>query len=244
MKESIPDNLVVLTFDDGVKSQGTFVAGLLKRYGFGATFYPTEGGEIWGNEDHYLSWDEVRQLHDEGFEIGCHTRRHEGVSKLSAEELRAELEYIDRRCEEHGISKPETFCYPGYDNTPEAMAVLAEWGFRFARRGVGPEYAGGGDGDRGPAYDPRIHHPLLVPTTGAAGPRWKFEDFIWALEQARDGKIAVLTFHGAPDVDHPWVHTEPEMFERYMQVLAERDCTVMALRDLGRYVDRDSWSAA
>ena len=35
----IPDRLVVLTFDDGVKSQLTFAAPLLARYGFGATFY-------------------------------------------------------------------------------------------------------------------------------------------------------------------------------------------------------------
>ena len=43
LKKKIPDKLVVLTFDDGCKSQGTFVGPLLKRYGFGATFYITEG---------------------------------------------------------------------------------------------------------------------------------------------------------------------------------------------------------
>jgi hypothetical protein len=69
---------------------------------------------------------------------------------------------------------------------------------------------------------------------------WSYEDFLWALDQARDGKIAVLTFHGVPDLDHPWVHTEPEMFERCMQVLKERDCTVIPLRDLAIYVDTDS----
>ncbi|MFB3041973.1 MAG: polysaccharide deacetylase family protein, partial [Candidatus Poribacteria bacterium] len=39
----IPDRLVVLTFDDGCKSQATFVGPLLKHCGFGATFYITEG---------------------------------------------------------------------------------------------------------------------------------------------------------------------------------------------------------
>ena len=63
---------------------------------------------------------------------------------------------------------------------------------------------------------------------------------MWALDQARDGRIAVLTFHGVPDLDHPWVHTEPEMFERYLQTLAERECAVITLRDLGLYVDADS----
>ena len=39
----IPDKLVVLTIDDGNKSDATFVAPLLKEYGFGASFYITEG---------------------------------------------------------------------------------------------------------------------------------------------------------------------------------------------------------
>ena len=240
MKRSIPDKLVVLTFDDGVKSQGTFVAPLLKQYGFGATFFVTEGAQVWGNEENYLNWDEVRDLHDAGFEIGSHTQRHHAVSSQSPAELRAELEYIDRRCAEYGVPKPETFCYPGYDHCPEAVPVLADWGFRFARRGVHPEYDYCGEGDRGPAYDPAVHHPLLIPTTGSAGPRWRFEDFLWALDQARDGRIAVLTFHGVPDLDHAWVHTEPEMFERCMKVLDERGCTVIALRELANYVDTDS----
>ena len=39
--QSIPDKLVVLTFDDAVKSHRTFVAPLLKELGFGATFFVT-----------------------------------------------------------------------------------------------------------------------------------------------------------------------------------------------------------
>ena len=34
--QAIPDKLVVLTFDDAVKSHRTFVAPLLKELGFGA----------------------------------------------------------------------------------------------------------------------------------------------------------------------------------------------------------------
>ena len=39
MRAEIPDRLVVFTFDDGTRSNGEFVAPLLARYGFGATFY-------------------------------------------------------------------------------------------------------------------------------------------------------------------------------------------------------------
>jgi hypothetical protein len=41
--EPIPDKLVVLTFDDASKSHVTVAAPLLKKHGFGATFFVTEG---------------------------------------------------------------------------------------------------------------------------------------------------------------------------------------------------------
>ena len=39
----IPEKLVVLTFDDSSASHHAVAAPLLKRYGFGATFFITEG---------------------------------------------------------------------------------------------------------------------------------------------------------------------------------------------------------
>jgi peptidoglycan-N-acetylglucosamine deacetylase len=239
MKETnreIPDQLLVLTFDDGNKSDATFVAPLLKDYGFGATFYITEGLNFLKNKEHYVTWEEVRRLHNDGFEIGNHTQHHRNVNTQSREELLADIEHVDRRCQEYGISIPETFCYPGYSHGPAAVEVLAERGFRFARRGIAPEFSYNSEGGRGPTYDPTIHHPLLVPTTGASGPDWSFEDFVWAVEQAKDGKITVLTFHGVPALEHPWVHTEPETFETYMKYLHDNGYTVIALRDLARYV--------
>ncbi len=232
----VSDKLVVMTFDDGVKSQFTFAAPLLQRYGFGATFYITEGLRFLEDKERYMTWAEVRALHDLGFEIGNHTRQHKNVAAQTPAELRADLEHIDQRCAEHGIPYPTTFCYPGYQTSPEAVQVIAEYGFQFARCGTMPEYPYQREGGRGPAYDPQHHQPLLVPTTGAAGPNWGLADLVWAVEQASDGKIAVLTFHGVPDLDHSWVHTEPEAFARYVQYLHERGCTVIALRDLGRYV--------
>lgn len=236
LHKPIPDKLVVLTFDDGCKSQATFVAPLLMRYDFGATFYITEGLGFLNNKNAYMTWEEVRGLHAAGFEIGNHTRHHRNVTQQSAEELEADLQHIDARCEAYGIPRPTTFCYPGYSHDETAVQVLAAHGFNFARRGVAPEYAYGGEGDRGPAYNPILHHPLLIPTTGASGPNWNFEDFTWALAHAKNGNIAILTFHGVPDVEHPWIHTEPEAFEAYMAYLSQNGYTVIALRDLTDYV--------
>ena len=237
--EPIPDGLVVLTFDDSNKSDITVVAPILERYGFGATFYVTRGLGAETDHTHFLTWDEVVELDRRGFEIGNHTKSHPNVAALEKEQIRAEIDFINEACVERGLEQPTTFCYPGFHHAPHAVEVLQERKFAFARRGVAPEFRDGGRGGRGPAYDPEVDHPLLVPTTGYAGPDWGIHDLVWAVDQARGGKIAVLCFHGVPGPLHPWVHTAPEVFEHYMRYLRDRDCTVIAMRDLAKYVDLD-----
>ena len=71
---------------------------------------------------------------------------------------------------------------------------------------------------------------------GDARPAWKLEDFVRAVSQAKDGRIAVLQFHGVPDREHPWVSTEPELFEKYVGFLKHNGYAVLALRDVGKYL--------
>ncbi len=68
--DPLPDKLVVLTFDDSVASHSSFVAPLLKKHGFGATFFITEGFEFLVDKTHYMTWEQIKALHEQGFEIG------------------------------------------------------------------------------------------------------------------------------------------------------------------------------
>ena len=76
----IPDKLVVLTFDDASKSHFTVARQLLLKHGFGATFFVTEGWDFATNKTDYMTWEEIKQLHGDGFEIGNHTLRHTSVT--------------------------------------------------------------------------------------------------------------------------------------------------------------------
>lgn len=229
----IPDRLVVLTFDDGTKTDITYVAPVLKRYRFGATFYITD--DLQGIRVP-LTWDEIRKLNEEGFEIGNHTQNHPDLTTLSRERVINEIEGIERHAKEHGIPVPTTFVYPGFQDSVQVAEVLLQKGYLYARRGVTPEFPDRDNGARGPVYDPAKHHPLLIPTTGYAGPQWHFKDLVWAVDQAKNSKIAVLTFHGVPYPGAPWVSVTPREFDRYMKYLHDRKCTVIALRDLIKYV--------
>ena len=235
--EPIPDKLVVLGFDDCNKSDRNFVAGVLKEYGFGATFYVTEGLGFLGNKRHYVTWKEIKELNDMGFEIGNHTKTHPNVTRISREYFSKELEHIEGRCAQYKITKPITFAYPGFSHDLKSVQVLQEKGYHFSRRGVGPEFKDSGSGSRGPVYDPLEDHPLLIPTTGYAGPKWGVEDLKWAISKARNGKIAVICFHGVPALDHPWVNCDQDKFKEYMKLMKEEGCVVISMRDLSKYVD-------
>ncbi|MBC7853684.1 MAG: hypothetical protein IAF94_09635, partial [Pirellulaceae bacterium] len=104
-----------------------------------------------------------------------------------------------------------------------------------ARRGGAPEYEY--KEGRGVGYEPGLDHPLLIPSAGDARPDWTLDNFIAAVEKARFGRIAVLQFHGVPDTAHAWVNSPQENFEAYMKYLATHGYTVVALRDLAKYVD-------
>ena len=82
-REPVPDRLVVLTFDDASQSHYTVARPLLKKYGFGATFFVTEGFDFPTNKRDYMTWEQIAQLHKDGFEIGNHTLDHKSVTRDS-----------------------------------------------------------------------------------------------------------------------------------------------------------------
>src|SRR5262245_40739895 len=110
--ERVPDKLVVLTFDDSKASQYTVVRPLLKKYGFGATFYITEGFSFRTNKADYLTWEQISELNREGFEIANHTRDHMAASKENLSKLKEQVEAINAQFAARGIPRAVSFAYP------------------------------------------------------------------------------------------------------------------------------------
>ena len=231
----IPDKTVVLTFDDSVKSHRTFVAPLLKELGFGATFFVTH--KWMDDAENFLSWQDIAEIHAMGFEIGNHSWTHSSFHHpADAARLEGELALVDLELKKVGVPKPVSFGYPGNAFGPEAVAELRRLGYRFARRGMQPETPYGAI-EPGTAFDPATHDPLLIPSAGDAYPDWTPPHFERVVSFAREGKAAIVQFHGIPDVAHPWVHTPPDRFREYLQYLKEEGFHVIALRDLAPYLE-------
>lgn len=229
VKSPIPDKTVVLTFDDACLSQFTFAAPLLKQYGFGATFFvgefpvrPTEK-----RDDLYMTWAQMKQLNDMGFEIGNHSMTHPlSLAGLPRDEIIREIAAVEEACVKNGIPKPVSFAYPNYSSSQEVMDIVRERGCLWGRSG-------------GQLYDPVKDHSLMVPCVILPNkpPEKTVEKLKEYIGQARDGKALLLLFHGVPDKPHPWVTFNPENFENCMKILKESGCTVLALRDLSKYID-------
>ena len=78
VQEKAGDRVVVLTFDDAVRSHRTFVAPLLKELGFGATFFVTH--RWMADTANFMTWEAIAQIHRMEFEIGNHSWTHGNFS--------------------------------------------------------------------------------------------------------------------------------------------------------------------
>jgi peptidoglycan/xylan/chitin deacetylase (PgdA/CDA1 family) len=212
---------VVLTFDDAEISHYTNVANLLKKYGFNATFFVCEF-PIRNQEEkkEYMDWKQISSLHKMGFEIGNHAGHHKNVTKLSPQDIKKEVSFIDEKCKEFGIPKPISFAYPGNRNDSTSQGILKEMGYQFARIG-GSKY-----------YKANEDSKLAIPSyTVISSAKYK-ERTLKALQDLKEKDVLVLTFHGVPDLIHPDYSTSIDFLKEILQFIKEKKFQVIAMKDI------------
>jgi len=186
--------------------------------------------------DNFMTWEEIAEIHQMGFEIGNHSWTHSDFSQpKNAARLAGETALVENELRKVNVPKPISFAYCGNSFGPEATRKLHELGFQFARRGAQPEVPYGKK-EVGSNFDPQKHHLLLIPTTADAYPDWTLNHFKVVVNQAKKGEVVVLQFHGVPDIAHRWVHTPPDQFREYMNYLKENNFRVIALKDVEKYL--------
>lgn len=223
LKQPIPDKTVVLTFDDAPESHYSYVAPLLKEKGFGATFFVCEFPPNHADSSKYMNWRQMQALDRMGFEVANHTHTHAPVGKLPKEEICWQIEYIEGKLDSLDMADPISFAYPGYSMSESVLQVLEEKGYLLARAG----------GSR--VYDPLADHPYLIPSWATDANNE--EEIFNALKMAEDGKVVILTIHGVPDLEHPWVTTSPALFSKYLNFLSNHHYNVISLKDLMLYIN-------
>ncbi|MEM4407031.1 MAG: polysaccharide deacetylase family protein [Candidatus Methanomethylicaceae archaeon] len=142
--------VVAITFDDGYRDNYEYAFPLLQRYKIPATFFVTVGllvndrkvverflylrnCEPWEIEP--LSWEQVREMHRTGMEIGVHTYSHPNLAHLSVDEAKSELQIAKEILEAQLGSEVATLAYPfgKYRRhfTDETVRIAKDLGFRY-----------------------------------------------------------------------------------------------------------------
>jgi peptidoglycan/xylan/chitin deacetylase (PgdA/CDA1 family) len=100
-RHPLPKRSIVISIDDGYRSVYDIAYPILKKYGFKATLFIYT--DFIGISDNAITWDQLRKLKDDGFEIGAHTVSHCDLTKKRKGE--DDQAYISRIEKELLISK-------------------------------------------------------------------------------------------------------------------------------------------
>ena len=132
-RDKLPEKTVVLTVDDGYKSFKTAAVPLLEKYDFSATIFLCTQ---YVGKSGYLTWDDIRDLQDNGYEFGNHSHSHDHFLNYSdtrtREEFREDLAQAEQHFKRELGDKPDLYCYPYGEYNPDMQDILRENGYKAA----------------------------------------------------------------------------------------------------------------
>jgi peptidoglycan/xylan/chitin deacetylase (PgdA/CDA1 family) len=178
-EKGIPAKSVLITIDDGYLSGYEAGVPVLKKHGYPATFfiytnYVNVGGKS-------MSWAQLAELRDQGYEIGSHTvshqdlRRKPGKTKFADYDswLKDELETSKRLLEEQLGIRVSTIAYPFGLHSPKVHETTRAAGYDLAFT----------------TYGQRVGHSAAPYTIGRY-------DVTAKDAQGHDGFTAAISFQG------------------------------------------------
>lgn len=128
-RKELPSKPVLLTFDDGYTDNVLEAMPILKKHKFPATLFMSPG--MVGVEG-YLDWEQVRTLHEAGWDIQPHGMTHPSLPKLTSEEQAYQINEARKQIEAQIGVSADVFCYPYGHYNEQTLRILKEAGFRYA----------------------------------------------------------------------------------------------------------------
>ncbi|MBO6179335.1 MAG: polysaccharide deacetylase family protein [Selenomonadaceae bacterium] len=129
-REKLPENPVLITFDDGYSDNYKNAYPILKKYDFKATIFVISS--FVGNMEHYVTWDEVREMSENGITIASHTVDHRSMTDLTDAQLKKELEDSKAKIEEELGKKVDYIAYPTGTYNLHIAEIVRDAGYKAA----------------------------------------------------------------------------------------------------------------
>lgn len=124
----VPENPVVLTFDDGYADTYSVVYPILQEYGFAGTVFVNPG-----DVGSRLTWEQIREMAAHGITISNHGYWHKEMGDMSAAEQDENIAHGKSALAEALQAEPsQWFCYPYGSMNEQTEAIAKDNGILMA----------------------------------------------------------------------------------------------------------------
>ncbi len=159
-KRQLPRKSIVLTFDDGYRAFKEFAYPVLKELGYTATLFVYT--DYVGAGRSAFSWEELKELSAEGFDVQAHSKTHGDLRKAPNEtdaqftrRMQAELEQPLATFQQRLGTRPTYLAYPYGRQDDDVVKKAKEYGYIAAftvRRQGSPAFVSPLRGHRSQIY--------------------------------------------------------------------------------------------
>lgn len=124
-KTALPDNPILITFDDGFGDNYKVAWPILKHYGFNATFFIVTSQV----NPYNIDWNQLKELVEQGNSIGSHSVNHYDLATLNTKQQEKELRKSKEVLEEKLDTSIKAFCFPYGSYNKTTIALLPKSGY-------------------------------------------------------------------------------------------------------------------
>lgn len=223
-----PDGAVIaFTFDDGCLSDYELAWPVLKEYGIRGTsyiapIYQDEGKKF------TMTWEQIREMADYGWVLGCHTYAHVDLSVMTQKEIVDSMKKVNEAFVREGLSIPAVHAYPyGRYNEDVIQAIKP---FRKQARKAYYESK---------FVDPDSTDPYQIDCISADMQTEKRLMEKEALVDKACAESAVIVFRchclyksEVNDMGEWVVQTDSALFKKLVEYCVEKDCRFVTMTEL------------
>jgi peptidoglycan/xylan/chitin deacetylase (PgdA/CDA1 family) len=110
LEKPLPKKAVIVSFDDGFKSVFERAYPIMQKYGIkGNVYLPTA---FVGENEHFMTWDMIKELTENGFEMQAHTHNHVDIRTLDSEKMDSEINLSEKVFLDKLNKLPNSICLP------------------------------------------------------------------------------------------------------------------------------------
>ena len=125
----LPPHPMLITFDDGHMDNYVNAFPIMQKYGFTGMLYIVAN---YLGADGFMDRDQILEMHDAGWEVGCHSMNHYDLTKLAPEDQHTEIIESREKLERVLGIDIQTFAYPFGAKNPAVLDYVRFAGYMAA----------------------------------------------------------------------------------------------------------------